>query len=211
MKNLMKNMCKYNKKHNKKAAIQLSINFIVLTILSLIVLGIGFYLVTNIFITATEYKGILDEQTKESILATLKKSGELISLPIIQYTVRRGENEIIGVGLINNAGSEQTFYITAECTEAVDNQENELCYKAGGISCDNEASGYCSKWILLDTEQITLKNREDAVISLFVSVSDDAPSGIFGYSFKVCTANKCGSSGSTQYGTTKKFYINVPE
>ncbi len=196
---------------NKKAAIELSVNMIVITVLSLVVLGIGFYLVTNIFTTATEYKEKLDEQTKNNILTVLKQSGELISLPITKYTVERGDVETIGVGIFNNAGATQTFSIAVECTEALDPEENELCAKTQGISCDSEAAGYCSTWITRGTEEKTVKNRESFVEELFVIMPEDAPSGIFGYTFKVCTGNSCGNSGSTQYGPTKKFYIIVPE
>lgn len=195
---------------NKKA-IELSINFIVITVLSLIVLGIGFYLVTNIFSTATKYKGELDEQTQESLLATLRKSGDLISMPIIHYSIARGATDVLGAALLNDIGIAETFYITTTCTEAVDSDENDLCAEVQGISCETETAGYCSDWITLDTEKTTLENRKDAAIGMFVMVPDDAPSGTFGYSFKVCTGNFCGDSGSEQYGPTKKLYITVPE
>lgn len=189
---------------NKSAAIELSVNMIVITVLSLIVMGIGFYLVTNIFTTATEYKGKLDEQTQQSILATLRKSGDLISMPIIHYTIARGETDVFGAALLNDLDATETFSITVTCTEAVDSDENDLCAEVQGISCDTETAGYCSDWITLDTEETTLENREDTAIGMFVIVPDDAPSGTFGYSLKVYY-------GSEQYGPTKKFYITVPE
>jgi hypothetical protein len=195
---------------NKKA-VQLSINFIVITILSLLVLGVGFYVVTNIFTTAYEYQDKLNEQTKEATLAALRQSGELVSLPLNKYTIKRGEMDQFAIGLLNNAGSSQTFYPSIECTEALDSDENELCAKTQGISCESEATAYCSQWITLGDEKLTLENRKDEAIGAFVAVPDNAPSGTFGYSFKVCTGNYCGSTGSTQYGPTKKMYIIVPE
>ncbi len=196
---------------NKKAAVQLSVNFIVMTVLALITLGIGFYIVTEIFTTAEEYKATLDEQTQEQIRATLEK-GEILSLPITAYTIRRGEKEIIPFGVRNNLGEAAYFYISVSCTEAIDSEENELCAVNEGKTCVD----VCDTWIVLSTEVLktekeTLENRESLAIGLFVKVPDDALSGIFGYSVKVCTGNFCDESDSTQYGTTKKLYITVPE
>ncbi len=196
---------------NKKAAVELSVNMIIITVLSLIVLGIGFYIVTNIFTTATEYKEKLDEQTKENVRKMLMQSGELISLPINKYTVQRGKREIIAVGLLNNLGYSNLFYLSIRCNEAVDPDENELCAENQGTSCNTETTAYCSNWIIMDTEKITLENREATVIGLFVTVPDIAPAGTFAFNFKVCTGNSCNISGSTQYSTTKKVYISVPE
>ncbi|MEK6921948.1 MAG: hypothetical protein AABX82_08715, partial [Nanoarchaeota archaeon] len=195
---------------NKKAAIELSVNMIVVTVLSLIVLGIGFYIVTHIFTTATEYKEKLDEQTKENIRTTLMQTGELISLPINKYIVQRGENDVIAVGLLNNVGDRQTFYTTISCSEALAEDETELCAENMAIPCNTATAGYCSDWIIMDTEEITLENREATAIGLFVAVPDDAPAGMFAFNFKVCTGGQCSVSG-TQYGSTKKVYITVPE
>ena len=191
---------------NKSAAIELSVNMIVVTVLSLIVLGIGFYIVTNIFTTATEYKEKLDEQTKENIRTTLMQTGELISLPINKYTIQRGENDVIAVGLLNNVGDKQTFYTSIGCSEALAKDETELCAENDAISCE----GICSDWIIMDTEEIMMENREATAIGLFVAVPDDAPAGMFAFNFKVCTGGPCSVSG-TQYGSTKKVYITVPE
>ncbi len=198
---------------NKKGAVELSVNMIVITVLSLVVLGIGFYLVTSLFTTATEYKGTLDEQTEQNILTALKKPGELISLPITQYSIERGETDVIGVGLLNNIATtpSQTFYITITCTEALAEDDTELCNANAGSSCNTETTGYCTTWPTLGDEKITLENRDADVVSIFFAVPDDAPSGTFGYNLKICTVNTCGSSGSTQYGPTKKLYVTVPD
>ncbi len=195
---------------NKKA-VELSINFIVITILSLIVLGIGFYLVTNIFTTAEEYKEKLDEQTQEHILETLRESGELISIPINKYTIQRGGHTIFGIGILNDLGDIGIFYPRLVCTEAIDADQNEMCAVNNGISCDTEATAYCNNWITMDTTGMTLENRKSDVVTLFIIVPDNAPEGTYGFTFKVCTGNYCGSTDSTQYGPTKKLYITVPE
>ncbi len=189
---------------NKKAAIQLTVQFIVLTVLALITVGIGFYIVTNIFITAEEYKGKLDEQTQENIIAALKKSGEAISLPITSYTIRRGDNEVIAVGVLNSIGKTATFTFTAECTEGLSSDDTILCAKNSGMSCNSAEAGYCSDWVIIDTEKEELENRDSTAVGLFVRVPDVAPSGIFGYTIKVY-------ADGSQYGTSKKMYITVPE
>lgn len=192
---------------NKKAAVELSVNFIVITVLSLIVMGIGFYLVTNIFTTATDYKESLDEQTKESIISVLKKSGEPISLPITSYNIFRGNANIIGVGLYNALEAEETFHISVDCKEALAADETVLCEENNGNSC----AEICDSWPILDTETVTLEPKKSTAIGIFVKVPEQAASGTYGFTFKVCTENVCGITNSEQYATTKKFYVTVPE
>ncbi len=192
---------------NKKAAIELSVNMIVITVLSLIVMGIGFYLVTQIFTTATDYKESLDEQTKESIINALEKSGEPISLPITRYNIFRGDVDIIGVGLYNALETEETFYISVNCKEALATDKKVLCEENVGNSCTT----ICDSWPILDAEIITLEPKKSSAIGIFVKVPDDAASGTYGFTFKVCTENVCGQTRSEQYATTKKFYIVVAE
>lgn len=192
---------------NKKAAVELSVNMIVITVLSLIVMGIGFYLVTNIFTTATDYKESLDEQTEENIINALEKSGEPISMPITRYEILRGEADIIGVGLFNALETEETFYISTDCKEALAADETVLCEENSGNSC----ATICDSWPVLDTEEITLEPQKSTAIGIFVKVPDEAPSGTYGFTFKVCTEDVGVCTSDVQYATTKKFYIVVPE
>ena len=53
---------------NKKAAIELSMNFLVIIIISIVILGSGIYLTRQIFTGAQETSATLDERTKEAIL-----------------------------------------------------------------------------------------------------------------------------------------------
>ncbi len=123
----------------------------------------------------------------------------------------RKDVETIGIGIYNNAGASQTFYVKVESTEAIDTDQTEVCAKNNGVSCDTETAGYCSNWITKGFDKETIDNKESAVEELFIIVPEDAPSGIFGYIVKVCIGNECDATGATQYGPSKKFYITVPE
>jgi hypothetical protein len=85
---------------NKKAAIDLSISFIVIIIISLVVFAGSMLIVRKIFFGAEEIKTMLDEQTEEEIRGLLS-SGETIAVPLAYKTIQAGKQDIFWVGIAN--------------------------------------------------------------------------------------------------------------
>ena len=71
-----------------KKGFELSINFIVMVILSLAMLGVGFYFAKNIFIQTYDIGQQLDDQTKSQIESKLRDPASLVAIGINQKTKR---------------------------------------------------------------------------------------------------------------------------
>jgi len=84
---------------NKKA-FELSANFVVILILSIVVFVIGIYMVNRFFDFAQKEKLTWDEMTKQEIDAALD-SGERVAIPRYQKTLTNGEFASFGVGILN--------------------------------------------------------------------------------------------------------------
>ena len=72
-----------------KTGIELSINFIVVVILSVVILSIGLVLVRTFFAKTTEIKSSLDDQTKSKITEMLS-FGEITAMPFNKKQIFAG-------------------------------------------------------------------------------------------------------------------------
>ena len=84
---------------NKKA-IQLSINFLVIIIISIVMLSSGILIIKKYFKTADEIQLQLDEQTINDI-GNLLDSGNQVAIQLNKKTIPAGESAIFGIGVIN--------------------------------------------------------------------------------------------------------------
>ena len=94
-----------------KRGFELSINFIVMVILSLAMLGVGFYFAKNIFIQTYDIGQQLDDQTKSQIESKLRDPASLVAIGINQKSIKRGDHDIFGVGVANRNKEEGYFYL----------------------------------------------------------------------------------------------------
>lgn len=91
-----------------KKAIELSVNFLVIIILSLVIFGLGVYFIQLIFSGAEEIHKKIDDQTQERIF-NLLDSGQTVAIPYATATVRRGTEKVFGVGIRNTDNSDANF------------------------------------------------------------------------------------------------------
>ena len=132
-------------KMNKKATLQLSMNFIVILVLAMLMFGVGMKFVTSIFLKADAMKESLDERTESQIMQTLDP-GTPVSLPLNRYELERKETKTIGLGVLNELGSEATFYVEVYCDAAIDSNEDVLCDRKAGSTCGSSGEVNCDGW-----------------------------------------------------------------
>ncbi|MBS3097577.1 hypothetical protein J4209_02155 [Candidatus Woesearchaeota archaeon] len=94
-----------------KSAIELSVNFIVIVIISLIVFGMGIYLVNMFFGGAEKIKKDVDAETKNKITELLD-DGSRIAIPFDRLVIKKSSSDVFGVGVLNILDSDATFAIT---------------------------------------------------------------------------------------------------
>ena len=95
---------------NKKA-LELSINFIVIVIISLVIFGMGIGIANKFLGQAEVIKQDLDQQTENQINAMLD-SGDRLAIPIDNKIIEKGKSDVFGLGILNILGQTRTFTVT---------------------------------------------------------------------------------------------------
>jgi len=178
----------------KRAALELSINFIVIIIISLVVLGMGIYLVNRFVSEASDIKEELDIETEKQIMGLLS-SGDRVAFPINKKTIAKGHGEVFGLGIFNVLEGEKTFKV-------------EL---AQGIFVEKGATESDDTWpssgpvpIFIASRTRVIEENEQVVLSIPVKAPVGTPSGTY-----VINVNVKYDTDNKEYGTPQKIYVIV--
>lgn len=155
---------------NKKG-IELSVNFMIVLIITLVVFGMAIYLLKMFFSTAVEIKENIDTQTEEEIQRVLF-SGERVAIPVNKKEIRRGSSEVFGIGILNvdNSGPDFTVRIDLGKVIALD-----------GIS------DFDSNLAVKKEYEKEIKNNQHVIISMPISSPRDSLIGT--HIVNVCVFN----------------------
>jgi len=190
---------------NRKG-IELSMNFLVIIILSLVVFGFGVKFIYDIGAQATKLESMTAQQLDERIESLLCES-EKVCLGVDTKTMKRGDVAIFGMKIINIL-DERPFYINITPSPGnvipTDDIRNTIFYKPD------------------DWRLINLNRNEERNIGIGVEVQKDAVSGTYIFDVVVCyddTFTNNDPTGRCQDTSTglnfdvysfKKFYVEVP-
>jgi hypothetical protein len=184
-----------------RRAIELSVNFIVMFILAMAMFSVGLYIVKTVFFKADELKKQLDENTRDQIERVLTEGSDRVIVPIVLKNVRLGGHEVFGVGLRNDLGHDNTFYIDIKCDSAFKPDNSEIC--GNTMSCD------CDSWFGGTESTAIVKNGDKEVIELFVFVPKSQATavqkGTYIFNMKIFEDQ----ATTKQYDTTKKIKVVV--
>ncbi|MBI2662750.1 hypothetical protein HYX11_04810 [Candidatus Woesearchaeota archaeon] len=186
--------------HNK-GAIELSINTLVIIIISIVILSAGITLLYKFIGGAEEIKTKLDTQTNAELERLLVDQGKQVSLPLHVADVPRGENHVFGLGILNIGGQlngkniGEEFTMRAEFIKLVDLQNKNITGKV--------IKEEINQWLLYDSEPQIMRENEHTKLSILVNVPTSALTGQYIFDAKVIL------NDGRQYGNTQKFYVNV--
>lgn len=165
---------------NKKAAIALSVNFIVIIIIAIVILGLSMVLFADVFNKVQEADVQLQKQYEEEIWRLLDSGGVVVA-PLNTQEISRGELAKFGIGVRN-------ILETQDFSMDVDAQTVNDC-----IAQDD--------WLRLarPTREIDTNKQEIFVIGF------DVPRSIMActYVYNVKVEDEEGN----EYGTLQKLYI----
>lgn len=179
---------------NTKAAISLSINVLVIIIISLVILGAGIAFLYNLFHWGTSFKAELDEQTKQQLEQLLVDQGKRVALPLYSVDLYPGEDHVFGLGILNIGGEGLTDRFTLEI-KAVKVIGEETITDPGYLT-------YMESWLLYNQEEMVIKENEHRSEPIHVSVPKDARKGQHIFNARVL-------NNGQQYDNLQKFYVNV--
>ncbi|MBT4651777.1 hypothetical protein HOC13_04635 [Candidatus Woesearchaeota archaeon] len=183
---------------NKKG-IELSINVFVVIILSLIMLSGGVYLLRSFIVTSIGVESDLDAMTQEQLERLLVDEGRQVALPFFSAELEAGDTHIYGLGILNIDEDEfgDSFSITIEPAAYVN-----LDGKSGTIT---DLAPF-EKWLLYNTNELTIKENQHVEEAILVEVPNGAEKGTYIFDVKVMHSP---DNNNDQYDATKKLYVIV--
>jgi hypothetical protein len=188
----------------KKAAIELSANFIVVMILSAALMVGGFFLVKNLFISATGIQEDLDMKTMNE-MERLISSGARVAIPFSAQDVKPGKVNFFGLGILNelpannDSGDSDTFNVSVVFSDAF-NGNNPVPLEE--ISPDS--------WIIYSKSQFAIKKKEQYSVPIGIKVTKGTPSGSYIFNVEVKYKNTATTpSVWKEYDKKKKITVNV--
>lgn len=177
---------------DNKGAIGLSINVLVIIIISLVILSGGITLLYKFIGGAEEIKTDLDKRTQDELERLLVSQGQKVALPLHVAEVARGEIHVFGIGILNTFDTQQTFFIKIQLKKAVDEFGQEIPVNTASVV----------SWIFYNSKGILINADNNHKETLLVNVPKTAAKGQYIFAASVQT-----SSGP--YGNPQTFIVNV--
>ncbi|MBS3169833.1 hypothetical protein J4210_05075 [Candidatus Woesearchaeota archaeon] len=184
------NRARKNFGQNKKGAIEISANMLVVLIIALVIFAGGITLLYKFISTAETVKMDLDARTEAEIQRLLLEEGKQVALPLNKAELKRGEQKVFGLGVLNTAAPE-TFIVLVNPAVYIPLQGEE------------EENPLIGSWVLYDEEPFLLGEQEAKDIPIRVAVPKDGASGT--YLFDVSVQK----SDGIRYGPIQKIQVDV--
>ncbi|MBU1199628.1 MAG: hypothetical protein KKF46_03125 [Nanoarchaeota archaeon] len=176
---------------NKKASFQLSVNFIVVMIICIMLLGIGIGLMKKFIDVGGGLEKEVSEEHKRSLMNALE-GGALVSVYPARYPLNRGDDAKFSVGINNELGRTSDFSIYI-------------------LPHPNNPSGAEPPKVLYIQDSMTLKNNQQDYQIIKIKIPKSASPGTHIFTLYACNATICGADPNiyNHYGSLQKLYVNV--
>jgi len=185
---------------NKKA-IELSINFIVIIIISVVIFSGGIILSNKMFKGAQDVLEELDSQSAARIEALLD-DGARVAMPFKSKDVARGESAVFGVGILNVLATTD-FKMTVSFNEAYDESDNRICSYSTDPGCPDYPG---EEWLIYDDQPFPVEDNQKAFKRIMIKPKKNSKKGIYIFDVQV----QENSGGSYQdYDPKRKLLVNV--
>ncbi|MBU4283489.1 MAG: hypothetical protein KKA61_01355 [Nanoarchaeota archaeon] len=176
---------------NKKA-FELSINFIVILILSIVIFGFGIKFLSDFMKSVDDITKFTDSDFNANMEKILCDSSERTCIGISRKEIRPNKVGFFTFGVLNTYEERKNFYVDVEQADPYENNPDEIKYRL-----NNELN--------LDTSE------QDKVV-IAVQVPGGTKKGTYVLNVYVCSDESisCGKDSNNRYGTTQKLYVVVP-
>jgi len=149
---------------NKKAAVELSINFIVILIISIVIFSSGIALTLKFFKSVNEFKTSLDTKTDQAIEDSLRSSS--VTVPFSNKNANRDEYRVYWLGVKNILKQDARFNFTVINLKAPIGTSEFLP-------------------VTYESSVFDLSDNQIHKVPIIVAVPKDANPGTYSYSVKV--------------------------
>ncbi|MFA5797505.1 MAG: hypothetical protein WC916_05745 [Candidatus Woesearchaeota archaeon] len=181
---------------NRKAAIELSANFIIIIIISIVILGAGFVLVKKLIGSAADQLRDVDNQMQDRLQLMMTNNNERIAIYPTSFELARGKSQSVAIGIMNDYSEEKTFIVSVDCSyfeSKDDTTPDPGC--SSNLANDNKQITYS----FIDTS-VKILPKEKVFKNMLFKVAKTAPNGEYVITVKVTEDNK-------QYAVSKIYVI----
>ena len=181
---------------NKKA-FELSINFIVILIISIVIFGFGIKFVYELMNQANEIGNITQKDIDAQLESILCDSSERICIGTTTREIRPNKLGVFTVGILNTDDTTSSSDFHIEVSESVINPASQI--------------GEC--WMLKN--DVKIRSNEQKKVGIGVRVPSGTDKGTYVLTVRVCKdAAFCDEdthdNTAAGYGATQKLYVVVP-
>ncbi len=194
---------------NKKA-MELSINFIVILIITIVIFASSIFMTAKFFKSTTDYQSSIDENTEAQIRALLSE-GSRVAIPLNNMEIKLGHQNYFALGIANrlrHLDGYADFDVNISFAKAYTSSSVSIC--ADSAECPLIEQ----EWLLAKDKSVTLKNNEDESIMIMVQVGSSLASGkpteAGTYIFDVEVKTELNGVMQLYDGHIHKFYVTVP-
>lgn len=179
----------------RRASFQLSVNFLVILIICLVLLGIGIRLI-NMFISSSEkMKYEVDEHHKRELERIMLSRGGVVATYPTTATVNRGDHADFALAISNEKGFDNNFSVNI----------NKINFVPDGMSK-----------VLWLRGPYFIKNNEQHFTTIRIIINKNASNGTHIFNVYVYNTTKYNALGEVVFiqpisreGTIQKLHVNV--
>lgn len=177
-----------------KRAMELSINFIVVLIISIVVFAFGIQFAYRLMHDADELSIDMLDDLEQSMEKLRCDSSDLVCIGMSSKEIRVHRTDIFTLGIMNTYDKEQTFSIKVE---------NGLATLRDGTELPTHTIA------TLTRKSVAISPNKQELMGIAVKVPGGTKPGTYVINVYVCKGSVC-TKESDHYGTVQKLYVNVP-
>ena len=175
---------------NKKS-IELSLNFIVIIVLSIIIFGFGVRFIYTLSSQATDLQQLTISDLDEKIGNVVCEGSDRVCIGADRKTIPRAKFDVFGLKILNII-EDKSFHIEVRPSDPIG-------YKRDNSPITNSPA------LIINPEirDITIQKNEEQTVGIGVKVPPNAVSGTYILNVEISTSRG-------PYVSTQKLYVNVP-
>ena len=179
---------------NKKA-IELSLNFLVILIISIIIFGFGIRFISKLSSTATDLQDLTIGELDQRIGNLICEGSDRVCVGIDRKTIKRTKFDVFGLKIVNILDSQNFDVIVSRPTPP---SPSGYTKNKQEIPTDNLI------WSPRIRPSVFIEKNEEKVLGIGVQVPADAVPGTYIFNVKIQTQI------GEPYSAVQKLYVDVP-
>jgi len=188
-------MKKRHSNSTTRGAIDLSIETLVIIIISLVVLSAGITLIYQFIGGAEDIKAQLDLKTQDELERLLVGQGKKVALPLHVATVPRGDSHVFGLGILNTYDATESFQVQIRLNKVTDETKADVTAQVDQLNV--------AGWALYNTAPVAIESNANNKEAILMQVPKDAIKGEYIFVAEVF------DSKNNLYGNPQTFIVKV--